>query len=376
MTDYKMLQADKNKDAKKKEMSFALEAYDLLKRGFALKGMDISPFCSQKSGFVKSIVSVKAGGSLAGQDGIRFADGILYVGRKVYDKFLNDPAGFAARAAEAVLDGLEEQARWKKGYTVPEQDRAYLTRLRDQFRAGGLDKKAVPAQTKGEKMVELEGSVVIPEWMHKLYQSMRQPPGHFLNEQAFAAGYSEYLRGVKAGDIKAGIFIIADFNLHVSQPRFYKMDFSDAAHPRILDSIKVEHGITSDADRDGWVNSLSNVDESHASSQGLYVIAMADRNQKFGGLFWRLEGKASTSSRAWQRGILIHRKSGGYTWGCFGLDIEAAGMFGLPLNGNMAGTNAQEQKKKTDEWLGVGVFVYYDPLVQKVCKKYWPVEKK
>jgi hypothetical protein len=37
----------------------------------------------------------------------------------------------------------------------------------------------------------------------------------------------------------------------------------------------------------------------------------------------------------------------------------------------MAGTPPSELSSRIDSWIGVGVYVYFDPPVQDVCKKYW-----
>jgi hypothetical protein len=195
--------------------------------------------------------------------------------------------------------------------------------------------------------------------------------GIYLNEQAFANAYSEYQAAVKAKDIKPGRFIIADFNLHMGTRRFYLLDFTDPQKPKVLDALTVAHGVSSDPDRDGWVDTLSNQVDSHQNSRGLYRIIRAESQSNFGGYVWRLEGRDSTSFRAQQRGILIHNKSqnGRYTWGCFGLDAADAGKLGLPLDGNMTGVPKDKREQNLQSWVGTGVYVYFDRNVQAIYKK-------
>lgn len=362
------------KPVQKKEPSFAPEAVELLRDGFAQKGVDLRLFYSQAQGHVKSLVSVREGGTLAGREGIRFADGTLYVGRKVFEQYKSDPAGFAKRAIKAVRDGLEEKTGWDKEYAKSafERDAAFLQKLYGLLDAKQINKAAVPARADSEKWVMLEGEVSVPQSIHKLYQSLSYAKdGIFLNEQAFGPAYSAYLRGVQAHDIKPGLFIIADYNLHRSHKRFYVVDFGDPKRPVVLDAFKVAHGFGSDSN--GWVVSVSNKNLSYQSSRGIYAFKSSEwrTDKDFRGYVWRLEGVDSSDFLALDRGILLHIKHGRRTAGCFGLDPADADSVGLPLASNSAGQNPENFEK----WKGVGLFVTFSSRVQDVCKKYWKPQK-
>ena len=380
---------------RKDETSFAMEAYALLKDGFAAKKIDIAPFCSQKDGFVKSIISVKEGGALAGSTGIKFADGILYVGRQVFERYASDPAGFARAAINSVKDGLDERSHWDKRYRTREQDFGSLDAMLERMKGTALDRRTVPTRSlldghmsgmpdyeellgkKEEGMIELEGKVFVPKSVDRLYKSIEyeksaRAAGVVLLEQAFANAYLNYQRAVSAGEIKPGLFVVADFNFNSAQRRFYLLDFAKPDRPVVKDAITMAHGIMSDPERDGYVKSLSNTENSHQSSMGLYRIVSSENRAEYKGYVWRLEGRASSSFRAQQRGILIHYKRSNYTFGCFGLDPGEADRIGLPLDGNSASRSEETRKA----WVGVGVYVYFDPNVQRdVCKKHWPVKK-
>jgi len=352
---------------KKPEPSFALELLELLRKGFEQKGVPFAPFCSAKEGFVKRIVSVRSDGTLAGESGIKFADGVLYVRSDVYARSQKDPARFAIEAVGAVKAKLTRQS-----------DRSKLEEISAKLKSGSFNLTAMPNFEKPEEMVPLGGGVSVPKSIHDLYSSLRYAKaGCFLTDQAFSVGYSEYKRGVDNKDIKPGLFIIADFNLNMIHRRFYLMDFSDPAHPAVLDGFTVAHGLNSDPNRDGWIDSMSNEMDSHKSSQGLYVILRGEFKSKFGGITWTLEGRNESTSRALQRGILIHRKLDNttkYTWGCFGLDPQDALRIGLPLADNMSSRSKADQKRMMEGWAGVGVYVYYRTGVQEYYKQFWKVK--
>ncbi len=356
----------------KKEEPLADEALRMLQDAFSSRGIDIKPFCSSAQGHVKHIFAVKPGGKLLEGRSISFADGDLYVSWTAQEAGRKEPASFVIAAIDAVEDGLKKQAKRKKSYSTLEQDLAYLHGLRSKFQAPALNKSVTPKKAEGEELVELEGKVFVPKSLHRLYQSLSYAKkGIYLNEQAFAPAYAAYQRGVQAGDIKPGLFLIADYNLHRSHRRFYVMDFSDPQHPKVLDAFKVAHG--SGSDRDGWVDALSNEPESHKSSRGLYAFKSSEwrTDRDFRGYVWRLQGVDSSDFLALDRGILLHIMHGRLTAGCFGVDPVDADSVGLPLASNAAGKNPANFEK----WKGVGLFVCFSSRVQEVCKKYWPVEK-
>ena len=363
---------------KKPEPSFAVELLELLRKGFEQKGVPFSPFCGSKEGFIKRIVSVRSDGTAAGPGGIKFADGVLYVRSDVYERAQKDPSKFAVEAAEAVKAGLRSKSKWDRTFKTLEADLATLDGISAKLKSGPYNLAAMPDREKQERMVELDGGVSVPKSIHDLYFSLTYAKkGIFLTDQALSVGYSEYKRGVDSKQIKPGLFIIADFNLNSAHRRFYLMDFSDPNHPAVLDSLTVAHGLNSDPNRDGWIDTMSNEMDSHKSSRGLYVIVQGEWKPKFEGIAWTLEGRNETSSRALQRGVLIHRKLNNiksYTWGCFGLDPSDAQQIGLPLAGNMASKSKADQKKMVDGWVGVGIYVYYSPPVQDFYKKHWKVK--
>ena len=66
---------------------------------------------------------------------------------------------------------------------------------------------------------------------------------------------------------KRDIVGIADYGLHSAQKRFHFVNLGLSQ----VQSFHVSHGSGSDPEHDGWLNSYSNVEGSHASSRGAYV---------------------------------------------------------------------------------------------------------
>lgn len=335
---------------------FAQEAYALLQKLFAQKGMEKEfPTVFGSGGLVKRIRAYESG-HVGG--GIDFSDGVLSLTEDVWNANRGDPVRLAAKCIDAVIAGLPKGSA---------EEKRRLEGIKAKLQERPLDLAAVPSKV--EDMVTLEGNVVIPRKIHDLYLALTYDmPGIRIREQAFARGYSAYLEGVQKGEIEAGKFLIADFNMHDSQRRFYAMDFSDPARPRVLGATKVEHGIGSDPDETGWVRRLSDTPGSHQSSEGLYRIKNSFTNDKYG-FYWWLEGLHTTNINALARTIRLHRWSpGGQTWGCLGVPADQAEAIGLPLKGNRMDKATQES------WVGVGIYVYFNPNVQAVFRARGEVE--
>lgn len=357
--------------------NFSPAVRELLQNYFQSRGVDITPFYSLPGGFVNGTVAVREGKGRVNAEGIGFADNYLYVNQAFYNKYKSDPAAFTFKAIDAVIASLEKQKDWKNGYTVAQfnSDKAALQDIKAQLEGTKkIDRQGVP--TKMEERITLEGNVTIPRWMHELYGKLKyEKKGIYLNEQTFAKAYAEYLKRRSSGEItNLEETFIDDLNLNRAHKRFYKVDFSNPDNLRVIDADYSSHGFGSD-DGEGWVKSgrLSNVVSSNQSSEGVYIFKGTLYKEKYGGLYYEMDGRSFTNFLADYRTIRFHMKRGLNTAGCMDLAVEAALRLDLPLGTNTGHWSPQELKKRIDKLMGAMVFVYYDPNVQNVCKKYWKV---
>jgi len=113
-------------------------------------------------------------------------------------------------------------------------------------------------------------------------------------------------RAVEAVDARGhegrapGKLVVIDYSLHSSQERLFVIDLETGA----VTTFRAAHGLGSDADHDGYLDSFSGVSGSQASPEGAFRFA-EEYTGKHGQSF-RLDGldAANKSSRA--RAIVIH----------------------------------------------------------------------
>ncbi len=96
---------------------------------------------------------------------------------------------------------------------------------------------------------------------------------------------------------------VVDFAEASNVPRFHLVDI---ANGRVTTHL-VAHGKGSDPDHSGWVQRLSNLPDSNASSRGAFLTAEAYTGKH--GLSRRLEGLDPENSMAGPRGIVVHAAS-------------------------------------------------------------------
>lgn len=100
-----------------------------------------------------------------------------------------------------------------------------------------------------------------------------------------------------------GKLVVVDYSLHSSQERLFVIDLGSGA----VTAFRAAHGLGSDEDHDGYLDSFSSVPGSQASPEGLLRFAQ-EYTGKHGQSF-RLDGldEGNKSSRA--RAIVIHAAS-------------------------------------------------------------------
>lgn len=98
----------------------------------------------------------------------------------------------------------------------------------------------------------------------------------------------------------SGKLVVVDYSLHSSQERLFVIDLETGD----VTGFRAAHGLGSDADHDGFLDSFSGVSESQASPEGTFRFAEEYTGKH--GQSYRLDGldPANKSSRA--RAIVIH----------------------------------------------------------------------
>ncbi len=112
---------------------------------------------------------------------------------------------------------------------------------------------------------------------------------------------------------------IVDFSMRSNLQRTFVVNMDSGS----VWALRTTHGSGGDLDHDGFVESLSNVTNSHKSSRGYYRVAEVYYG-KYGRSI-RLDGLSNTNSKARPRAIVIHgsdyvveaNKIPGRSWGCF-----------------------------------------------------------
>lgn len=100
-----------------------------------------------------------------------------------------------------------------------------------------------------------------------------------------------------------GKLVVVDYSLHSSQERLFVIDLGSGA----VTAFRAAHGLGSDADHNGYLDSFSSVPGSQASPEGLLRIA-EEYSGKHGQSF-RLDGLDEGNATSRARAIVIHAAS-------------------------------------------------------------------
>lgn len=98
---------------------------------------------------------------------------------------------------------------------------------------------------------------------------------------------------------------VFDANLPSSKKRFFLLNVEIDQTPSLILNDWVSHGSGSDANRDGYPERFSNVENSHMTSLGFYRIS--ERYLGKSGFSWRLDGLTpGFNNAARQRAVVMH----------------------------------------------------------------------
>lgn len=98
----------------------------------------------------------------------------------------------------------------------------------------------------------------------------------------------------------AGKLVVVDYSLHSSEERLFVIDLETGA----VTPFRAAHGLGSDADHDGYLDSFSGVSGSQASPEGLFRFAEAYIGKH--GTSFRLDGLDAGNAASRARAIVIH----------------------------------------------------------------------
>ncbi len=97
-----------------------------------------------------------------------------------------------------------------------------------------------------------------------------------------------------------GKLVVVDYSLHSSQERLFVIDLDTGA----VTSFRAAHGLGSDADHDGYLDTFSGVSGSQASPEGLFRFAEGYTGKH--GQSFRLDGLDEGNKTSRARAIVIH----------------------------------------------------------------------
>ncbi|MFN7054543.1 murein L,D-transpeptidase catalytic domain-containing protein [Hyphomonas sp.] len=136
-------------------------------------------------------------------------------------------------------------------------------------------------------------SIVSPAWANPL-----DPEGRIRPELLAAALQA---RDAAAPErTTADKLVIVDYSLHSSEERLFIVNLETGA----VTAYRAAHGLGSDPDHDGYLDSFSSVPGSQASPEGLFRLAEAYHGQH--GRSARMDGLEDSNRNARARAIVIH----------------------------------------------------------------------
>lgn len=118
-------------------------------------------------------------------------------------------------------------------------------------------------------------------------------------------GEADHILGQLRGERHAH-FAVVNYARHSSQPRFLLFERSTS---RLLGSYRVSHGSGSDPDHDGFADTFSDHEGSHASSLGVFRTGTVYISDEPGhGLSMRLRGLSESNANTERRAIVVHAR--------------------------------------------------------------------
>ena len=101
----------------------------------------------------------------------------------------------------------------------------------------------------------------------------------------------------------SGTLVVVDYSLHSSKERLFVIDLESGA----VTAFRAAHGLGSDADHNGYLDSFSSVPGSQASPEGLFRFAEEYSGKH--GESYKLDGLEEGNKTSRARAIVIHAAS-------------------------------------------------------------------
>lgn len=98
----------------------------------------------------------------------------------------------------------------------------------------------------------------------------------------------------------SGKLVVVDYSLHSSKQRLFVIDVETGA----VSAYRTAHGLGSDPDHDGYLDSFSSQPGSEATPQGVFRLAEAYQGRH--GPSFRLDGLDETNRNTRARAIVVH----------------------------------------------------------------------
>lgn len=124
-------------------------------------------------------------------------------------------------------------------------------------------------------------------------------PGQLIRPQLLDAALKA-LEEETASQSETGRLVVVDYSRHSAEERLYVVNLETGA----VTAYRAAHGLGSDPDHDGYLDSFSSVSGSQASPQGAFRIAEEYRGKH--GRSVRLDGLEDANQTARSRAIVIH----------------------------------------------------------------------
>lgn len=124
-------------------------------------------------------------------------------------------------------------------------------------------------------------------------------PGRMIRPELLSAALTAFKAAGPEAQA-AGRVVVVDYSKHSREERLFIANLETGD----ITAFRVSHGLGSDPDHDGYLDSFSSVPNSQASPQGTFKIAEEYRGKH--GRSIRLDGLEDTNRTARDRAIVIH----------------------------------------------------------------------
>lgn len=139
-------------------------------------------------------------------------------------------------------------------------------------------------------------------WIGGRANALELDPNHQIRSDLLSAALTA-AENIAPESTAAGKIVVVDYSLHSSKDRLFVLDLETGT----VSGYRVSHGLGSDPDHDGYLDSFSSIPGSQASPEG--VLRMAEEYSGKHGRSVRLDGLEEGNRTSRSRAIVIHAAS-------------------------------------------------------------------